>query len=159
MEMLRSHLVLAGFMAAVLTGCAHSKIPNTTIDDTKDNRAILEIVDAYHSAMENRDADAILALVSDDFYEDNGNTDRNDDYGKAQLAETLRSEFEKTEQLQLGLKVEDIVVSEDRAQAFVQYNLRARTDFPSGKKWKTSSDRSRMTLVRVGDKWLIISGL
>lgn len=157
--MSRQKLALAAFGALLVSACAHSKIPNTNIDDTDDNRAILAIVDAYHAAIENRDADAVLALVSDDFYEDNGNTDRNDDYGKSQLAESLRAEFEKTEQLQLGLKVEDIVVTDDRAHAFVQYNLRARTDFPSGKKWKTSSDRSRMTLVRVDGKWLILAGL
>lgn len=157
--MLRPHLALVAFGALASSACAHSKIPNTNIDDTEDNRAILAIVDAYHAAIESRDADAVLALVSDDFYEDNGNTDRGDDYGKSQLEESLRAEFERTEQLQLGLKVEDIQVTDDRALAFVQYNLRARTDFPSGKKWKTSSDRSRMTFVRVGEKWLIIAGL
>lgn len=157
--MLRLCRSLALLFAFATTACAHSKIPNTNIDDTDENREILSIVDAYHSAIENRDADAVLALVSDEFYEDNGNTDRDDDYGKSQLADSLRSEFEKTEQFQLGLKVDGIVVDEDRAEAFVQYNLRARTEYPSGKKWKTSSDRARMTLVRTNGKWLIISGL
>lgn len=157
--MLRFGRTLAVVSAFAMTACAHSKIPNTNIDDTDENREILAIVDAYHSAIENRDADAVLALVSDEFYEDNGNTDRDDDYGKNQLAESLRSEFEKTEQFQLGLKVDGIVVKDDRAEAFVQYNLRARTDYPSGKKWKTSSDRARMSLVRTNGKWLIVSGL
>ncbi len=142
-----------------LGACAHSKIPNTSIDDTEENREILAVVDAYHAAIENRDADAVLALVSDEFYEDNGNTDREDDYGKTQLAESLRSEFEKTEKVQLGLRVDGIVIEDDKAEAFVQYNLKARTEFPSGKKWKTSSDRARMTLVRINEKWLITAGL
>ena len=154
---LASGLLVA--LPLALAACAHSKIPNTNIDDTEENREILALVDSYHVALESRDADAVLALVSDEFYEDNGNTNRDDDYGKTQLAESLRSEFEKTEKLQLGLRVDDIVIDDDRAEAFVQYNLKARTDFPSGKKWKTSSDRARMTLVRTGGKWLIIAGL
>ena len=52
MKAMASRLI---FGLLVLAGCAHSKIPMTTIDDTEENREILQIVKEYHKALESLD--------------------------------------------------------------------------------------------------------
>ena len=146
---------------ALPLGCAHAKIANTSIDDTPENRAVLEVVESYRQAFQSRDAGALLALVSPRYYEDNGNTDRADDYDREGLKAELAREFDQTKALQLDVKINDIAVEEDQARAFayVEYTIRAHNKFPSGERWQTDSDRARITLEREGDKWLIVSGI
>ena len=66
--------------AFVSAACAHSKIPGTEIDDTDENQELLGDIIAYTGAVESRDADAVFAMVSPRYVEDNGNTDLTDDY-------------------------------------------------------------------------------
>jgi hypothetical protein len=153
-----SALVLASFAAAA-TGCAHAKIPNTNIDDTPENHQILDLVHEYQRAVESRDADALIALVSPRFYEDNGNTDRSDDYDYNGLRSALSKDFSRTKAMQLEVRVDDIKVEEDRAYAEVYYTYRAQNEYPSGLQWDTASDRARLRFERKNGKWLIVAGL
>lgn len=146
-------------VALLLSACAHDKIPLTNIDDTSENREILTIVDEYHRAMENLDAGAILALVSPRFYEDNGNTNASDDYDLEGLKTNLSTEFSRTKALQLELRVDAVQVEDNQAYAELYYVVRAHNTYPSGDKWETGTDRTRLQFERVGDKWLITSGL
>ena len=145
--------------ALVSTACAHSKIPGTEIDDTDENQELLDVISAYTRAVESRDADAVLAMVSPRYFEDNGNTDRTDDYDYQGLADTLKADFEHTKTLQLEVRVDDIKVKDDTAEAFILFNVRGHADLPSGALWKTLTDRARMRFERQGKKWLILSGI
>ena len=123
-------------------GCAHSKIPNTNIADTVENRAILSIVENYAQAMESLDSDAVLSLVSPRYYEDNGNSDKSDDYDFEELKVKLAEDFKRTKKIQLELRVDEIVIEEQKAYAYIFYTYRAQSVYPSGTKWNTDSDRS-----------------
>ena len=142
-----------------MAGCAHSKIPLTDIDDTDDNRQILAIVEEYKRAMESLDAPAVLSLVSPRFYEDNGNLATADDYDYAGLKTSLETDFARTKIMHLDLRIDAIAVDDDAAYAQLYYKVRAHNGYPSGEKWETGADRTRIEFERVGDKWLIISGL
>lgn len=161
----RSRRLLPSLFTALLLGglsaCAHGRIGMTEIRDTPENRAILGLVDEYQRAMESLDADAILALVSPDYYEDSGNTDPSDDYDRAGLAAHLRDEFRRTRAMHVEVRVENIEVQKEEGVAFAElyYNFRAQHEYPAGTKWETGSDRTRLTLERIGDRWLIKSGL
>jgi ketosteroid isomerase-like protein len=146
-------------LIGVMFSCAHQKIQDTQIDDTPENREILDLIRSYHRAIESRDADAVLAMVSHRYYEDNGNTDQSDDYNFAQLSDTLKQDFERTKAMQLELRVDDIVIEEDTAEAFIFYTVRGHAEFPAGTKWKTNTDRARITFTREDGAWKIISGL
>lgn len=142
-----------------LAGCATGTIPGTQIEDTQDNRAVLEKVEEYKRAVEALDAEAVLALVSPRYYEDNGNTDAADDYDYKGLQVNLRKDFERTRAIQLVLRVDAVEVEEETAFAEVYYQIRAQNEYPSGIKWDTGSDRARLTFERRDGNWLIISGL
>lgn len=153
--------LLALLTAASAGACAHAKIPKTEIDDTPENRAIIEVISTYHRALEGRDAEAVLELVSPRYYEDNGNTDKADDYDYEGLRSALASDFKRTKRLQLDLQIESISYDqkEELAYAFIEYTYRAQSDFPAGLRWKTSTDRARLTMESRNGKWLIRAGL
>ena len=144
---------------AALGACAHGKIPRTSIDDTDENREIFRIVQAYEEAFENLDADALLSLVSPNFYENNGNTNDADDYDFTGLKHNLRKDFQRTRRVQLELRIDAIEVEEDRAFAEVYFQIRAQNEYPSGLKWQTTNDRTRLRFERMDGKWLIVAGL
>lgn len=152
-------LVLTLGLPVLTSACAHSTIPGTEIEDTEANRAIIQIVEEYKNAVEAMDTDAILALVSPNFYENNGNIDESDDYDKAGLEKNLRANFERTKRIQLILRIDDVQVEEQSAYAELYYQIRAHNDYPAGEKWETGSDRTRITFERVDDRWMIVAGL
>jgi hypothetical protein len=159
MRVLGTLLALTSSLA--LSACAHAKIPQTDIDDTPDNHQILDIVEAYQKAFEARDADAILAMVSHRYYEENGNTDRSDDYDFNGLRQFLIDEFQRTKAAQLDVRVDEIQVDEDNGTAFatLYYNYRAQSEFPVGLKWKTGTDFTRLRFIREDGRWKIVAGL
>ncbi len=150
-------LVLAPFI--LLSACAHAKIPRTTIDDTEENREIIKLVEQYHEALESLDADAVLSMVSPRFYEDNGNTNDADDYDYDGLKVQLTEDFKRTRALHLDVRVDAVEVKESEAYAELYYRIRAQNEYPSGVKWETGSDRTRLRFERADGKWLIVAGL
>jgi ketosteroid isomerase-like protein len=147
-------------LLVVFTACAHGKIGGTQIEDTDENREILKLVERYHRAVESRDADAVLAMVSPRYFEDNGNSDESDDYGYANLATALKDDFDRTKTIHLEIRVDDVVVDESTAHAFILYTVRGHADLPAGSRWKSTTDRARLTFEKQKDgQWLILSGL
>src|SRR5688572_22973385 len=159
--MLPMRFSVFGLIACGLIGCAHGKIPLTNIDDTDENREILAIVKEYHKALESLDADAILSLVSPRYFEDNGNLEAHDDYDFDGLRKTLRDDFKRTRALKVNIRVDAIEVDDEteRAWAELYYQVHAQNEYPSGTKWESGSDRTRLRFERVQNKWLIIAGL
>ncbi|MCA9555953.1 MAG: nuclear transport factor 2 family protein [Myxococcales bacterium] len=145
--------------ALTLSACAHGTIPGTEIEDNDANRGILKLVEEYKQAVERMDVAAVMALVSPRFYEDNGNVDTSDDYDYKGLETNLRANFEHTKAIQLMLRVDDVKVEADEAYAELYYQIRAHADYPSGPKWETGSDRTRLRFEKVDDRWLIVAGL
>jgi ketosteroid isomerase-like protein len=143
----------------MMLGCAHSKIPNTQIADTEENREIVGLVGDYTSAMENLDADAVLSLVSPRYFEDNGNSDKSDDYDFRELKEKLADEFKRTKKIQLEMKINEVLVEEKNAYAYIYYTYRSQTKFATGTKWNTDSDHSRIVFERHKGRWLMVSGI
>ena len=142
-----------------ILGCAHSKIPNTNIADTEEHRAILSVVNNYTKAMESLDSDAVLSLISPRYYEDNGNSDRSDDYDYNELKEKLAEDFKRTKKIKLELRVDEIVIEEAKAYAYIYYTYRAQSEYETGTKWNTDSDRSRIVFEQNNGRWLMLSGL
>src|SRR5687767_1709616 len=153
--MLPMRSILGTLIALGLVGCAHDKIPLTNIDDTEENREILELVGEYHKALESLDADAILQLVSPRYYEDNGNLEANDDYDFEGLRKSLAEDFKRTRALKVDIRVDMVEVDEDAGKAWAElyYQMHAQNEYPSGLKWESGSDRTRLRFERVQNKW------
>ncbi len=154
---MRSAVVLLGIIAA--TGCAHGKLPGTEVDDTEENRQILSLVEAYQKAMESLDADAVLALVSPNYYEDNATASTEDDYDYQMLHDNLVRDFQRTKKMKVEFRVDDIQVDSNKGYAELYYRIRAQNEYPSGKKWEVTSDRTRLLFEMVRGRWKIVAGL
>jgi hypothetical protein len=72
---------LFGAVALATGACAPSRIPNTDVPDTRENRDVIEIAEQYRRAVEQRDTRALLALTSPNYFEDGGTPAGDDDYG------------------------------------------------------------------------------
>ena len=153
--------IFGALFALGMIGCAHNKIPLTNIDDTEENREILAIVKEYHKALESLDADAILSLVSPRYFEDNANLESADDYDFEGLRKMLREDFGRTKAMKVNIRVDAIEVDDEaeRAWAELYYQVHAQNEYPSGLKWESGSDRTRLRFERVQGKWLIVAGL
>lgn len=155
-------LVLALPWAA---GCEHQMIPGTNIEDTDENRAVIDFMEVYRSAIQSREADRVLELVAEEYFEDNGTEEQKDDYGLEKLRTGLSEKFEHTEVIQLSLTIQHIDSEDDTARIRVYYRFlqRALLELPAGNRWVSSSDVNRLVLRRKGDRvsdgFLIVSGL
>ncbi len=147
-------------LLSLLVGCAHSTIGDTEIKDTKENREILQLVKEYRDALQSLDADAVLDLVSPVYYESNGNSSDDDDYDYRQLSNTLHENFSRTRRMRVDVRVDMIEVDENTAYADIFYEIRVQNDYPSGLKWETRADRTRLRFRREEDgRWLLTAGL
>ena len=54
---------LTTILAAALVACSRDYLPNTSVEDTAENRRILEFVDRYRKAVESRDVAAAAAFL------------------------------------------------------------------------------------------------
>jgi ketosteroid isomerase-like protein len=154
--MSRSLAALLAFLA--FAGCAR-KMPNTDIEDSADNRAIVAVIDQYRKAFDRRDAPAILALVSRSYFDDAGTSDPSDDLDFAQLAQALPASLKGLADVKLELAVSKIEVKGDSAAADLLYDSRYRVATPRGEVAKRDSDVHRMKLRREDGVWKITSGL
>ena len=152
-------------MRACLTLCLVAGLACSTpikgheITDNKLNREVLALMNAYAGAMQARDADRVLALVADNYFEDGGNADTKDDYGRDELAKKLKERFENTSELHMKLTLIDVVDRGQDVAARMRFEIRYRLDLPSGSRWERHADKNEVILVRKGQALQIKSGL
>lgn len=145
--------------AALAAGCAPRLLPGTEIRETPNTRAIYDVIASYGAAMQRRDAAAVLALVSKDYFDDAGTPDPADDLDYAALERTLPEDLARLESLRLTLTLRDIEVNDGKAKAHVFFDDWARIQTPNGPVAKHEADVHRMTFEKVGGAWKIASGL
>ena len=144
-----------------LSACSAALIPGTEVKDTPENRAVHALLEEYRSAMEARDGERILKLVSTRYYENSSSTDSSDDdYG----FELLRKEFlarlrDNVKKVQYRVLLKRVIVKGDRAYA--EYEYVARYLFSEGgrEQWKMLNDFNRLDLAQEDGAWKIIAGL
>lgn len=147
-------------LLSFLVGCAHSMIPGTTIEDTEDNRSVLKVLDQLQKALQARDTDTVLSLISPTYFENMGTVDNQDDFGFDELKSTiLNDNIEKIAELYLTIDVHAVEVEGDQAFIDIRYRTRAKLALPSGNTWTQGSDFSRVSFSREEGRWLVASGL
>ena len=156
--------VVATILASVVLGlgCKPALIPGTSIEDTDDNRHVIEFLAKYRTAILSRNPDQVVGLCTKDYFEDNGTADQADDYGIDGLKQKLSADFSKTKDLQLELivqKIERAEPAKNVVNVAYRYNERALVAFPAGEKWISLTDVNRLVLKQVDDMFLIQSGL
>jgi hypothetical protein len=145
------------------TACKPDLIAGTQVEDSEENRKVLEFLTRYQAAMQSRKADAVVNLCAADYFETNGNDKPDDDYNLDGLRQKLTTHFEKTKELTLEVYVQRVERNDAGIVAVAyRYNTRALVTFPAGEKWLTATDVNRIVLRPIEDDevgFRIISGL
>jgi len=139
-------------LVLVLASCGPKMIGQTQIEDTTDNRQILELLQKYRVAYEARDPAGITALASERYL------DARDSISYATLKDGLAKTFERVKQLQLELTVRRVRHDGDRAEVDYFYSTSFQLVNAENDAWTTESDDKRMTLVRESDGWKVLNG-
>ena len=145
--------------ALALSACAGHLIPGTEIQDTSDNRAVFEVIREYGAAMQRKDAPAVLALVSNDYFDDAGTPDPADDLDRAKLEKALPADLARVPAMRLELTVKSLDVQKDEATADVFYDASYDVQTPAAVVPKRQSDVHRMAFRKESGQWKIVSGL
>lgn len=157
-----SALALA-FVAFTALGsaCGTAYISNTEIPDTEDNREVWDRVMEYRKAVETRDADRLLALVSRKYYENSETTDDStDDYGYDELKDIVIADFrDNVLEVQYRLLMRRIDIDGDRAFADFEYYYSFKYVEGGVTGWKPKNDFNRLEFVREDGVWMIAGGL
>jgi hypothetical protein len=152
--------VLGVALVVGLSACSKTYIPNTDVEDTDDNRRIVEFCEVYRKAVERKDIAKLLDLASRNYYEDGGNVDASDDLDYAGLKDYLSSRFEDAAGIRYEIRYRRVIQEEKRI--FVDYTFsgsyRLRTR--EGEKWKNALEENRLELVPHGEEdFRIVAGM
>ena len=105
-----------GLLLSLALGCASSRIPNTDVPDTSENRDIIAFCERYRRAVEGRDARALLAMASPRYFEDGGTPDGSDDYGLDGLQRLLTAWADEVNEVRYEIRYRRVSVSDTDAR-------------------------------------------
>ena len=127
------------------------------MNDNKLNREVAAVTDAYVGAMQARDAERVLALVADDYFEDLGNADSSDDYGRKELAKKLTERFEQTAETVMKVQLIEVESKGDSVMARCRPDVRYLNLL--SEPLERHNDVNETVLTRTGGGLKIKSGL
>ncbi len=137
-----------------LQGCKPRLLPSTNVPATQENKRVVTFLEQYKAALERRSVDAIMELVAKDFNDNMGNPEdpaMHIDY--LGLKEKLEKLLPRIQDIRIGLFVQHIAKIEKNTYETVFYfNKQILTEVPSGEKWVSIKEVSKMILRRRHDK-------
>lgn len=147
-------------LLALIAGCASHVIPNTDVDDTDENRRVVDFCEEYRRAVERKNIALLLKLADPSYYEDGGNVDTSDDMDYAGLKAYLESKFRDTKAIRYEIRYRR--VGHGRRDVIeVDYTYSASFKLPTAKGdvWRRTVADNRLELIPDGDKFKIVSGM
>ncbi len=152
---------LAVPFSASAFGCSHTVIPNTDVEDTGQNRKVVEFCEKYRKAVEERDVDTLIAMASTRYFETGGNAKPTDDIDYNGLRAYLQSKFKQTKAIRYEIRYHRITETEDNKVVYVDFTYTASFQIPTsqGDMWHRAVRDNRLQLLREGDSFKILAGM
>jgi hypothetical protein len=146
--------------AMMLAGCSSVFIPNTTVEDTSDNRRVIQFCEVYRHAMEEKDVGKLLAIASPRYHDDAGTPAGDDDTDYDHLKIFLSDRFTKTTAIRYEIKYHEVVYAENN-HIYVNYKYTASYRVPTsrGDQWHHTVADNQLDLVADGDTYKIMAGM
>lgn len=162
-------------LVVFLTGCASGHLrsddlypdepsfriaDDAEIEDTAENREILDMLYRYRQALVGKDFGTLNRLISTSYYENAGTTHTtSDDYGYEQLSEVFEMMAEYAEEIRYHVIIQDVVVRNNQAHIDFEFEFAFQYRIADQEVWDAGVDVNRMEFLREGDVWRIISGM
>lgn len=146
-------------LALLLVACSRDVIPNTTVEDSAENRKVVEFVEKYREAVEQRDTATLQQLASEDYFDDMGTPAGDDDMDR----EALVAGLERMRQEILGARYQisyrAVTYVQDRVLVDMVYTGWFKVQTPDGAQWRRRLEPHRMVLRRDEQSYRILSGM
>jgi hypothetical protein len=158
--LMRSFLLLIFGLAGSMLGCATKHIPNTYVEDTQENREVIDFLEKYRKAVEDRDTGALLAMTSKGYFDDMGTPTGEDDVdydGLAAGLERLRGEV-LSARYQISYRGLTYI-TDNRVLVDLVYTGWFKVETPKGPEWRRRLEPHRIVLAREDSRLKIVSGL
>ncbi len=146
-------------LLAAAAACAPRLLPGTDVKETRDTRAIYEVIQRWVNAMNAHDVAGVMAEVAPDYFDDAGTPDPADDMDRARLEKSLGEDFARVEGSKLAVTIRRIDVTGPSATAELYYDSYYRVQTPAGPVPRRDSDVYRLRLKNEGGAWKIVAGI
>lgn len=142
-------------------GCSSHYIPNTDVEDTSENRSVINFCEKYRRAVEERDVEGLVAMASTRYFETGGNAKPTDDIDYNGLRKYLTTKFKETKAIRYEIRYHRISEKEESHVVFVDFTYTASFQIPTGKGdvWNRAVRDDRLQLVREGESFKILAGM
>jgi hypothetical protein len=148
-------------LALAACGGSSSYVRGTKVEDSAENREIIQVCEDYRKAVERLDVDHLMVLASEKYYEDGGTPDTADDYGYQGLQQVLQTRFRAAKAIRYAMEYRKIARRGNRAT--VEIYIDASFEFTSarGDIWHPVSNYNRLELEydQKRGKWLFLAGM
>ena len=157
----RAFLIFLSLVA--FSACKPRLIPDSSVPDTRQNRAVMAFLDDYRKAMESKSVEAVMSLVAEDFYDRAAITAPPFAIDRTQLESKLQQTFDKVENFAVRFYVQHIEKRGNQLDVVYYFVQRALVKYPTNSDWITGNDVNRLVLRMKGsstkDGFEIVSGL
>jgi hypothetical protein len=160
----RSTGVSAAFLLLFLSAVAgcEKNIPNTTVKDTPENRAVITFMENYRNAVEARDVGALLAMAHPQYLDDNGTPAGDDDIDYRGLQKKLSRWRERVTDVRYEIKYRTITREMDRVLIAYRYSASFRIAYDEeDQRWSRRIGENRLVLLYddVQSRYYVLSGM
>jgi hypothetical protein len=146
--------------AQLVLGCSSQLIPNTDVEDTTFNRNVVQFVEEYRHAVEQRNIARLMMMAHANYYEDGGNIDTSDDIDYAGLKAFLETKFRDTKAIRYEIRYRRVGQGrKDTIYVDYTYSASYKLTTENGDAWRRTVADNRIELVPDGEKFKIISGM
>jgi hypothetical protein len=146
---------------ALFSACEPTLIPNTRVEDNAENREVVDFVEKYRAAVENRNAPALLALASQNYFDDMGTPAGGDDIdydGLKAALQRLREEILGA-RYQISYRAVTYDDTDNKVLVDMLYTGWFRVNTSDGPTWRRKLEPHRIVLAREEGVLRIVSGM
>ena len=147
-------------LLALLAGCATQHIPNTRVEDTSENREVIEFVEQYRIAVEQRNTTKLLKLASKNYFDDMGTPGGEDDIDYDGLAKGLQRLRAELLDARYQISYRGLTyASNDRVLVDLLYTGWFQVETEDGPQWRRRLEPHRIVLGREKEGLRVLSGM
>jgi hypothetical protein len=141
-------------------GCEPTLIPNTRVEDNSQNREVLDFIERYRRAIEARNVAGLLALASENYFDDMGTPAGKDDIDYDGLKAALQRMHEEVLGTRYQISYRAVTYdSEHRVLVDMLYTGWFRINTAEGPEWKRRLEPHRIVMAREDGQFRILSGM
>ena len=160
---MRRPLTAVALCAALCAAAGCTKnIPNTTVKDTPENRAVITFMENYRNAVEERDVGALLAMAHTQYLDDNGTPSGDDDLDYRALQKKLSRWRERVTDVRYEIKYRTIAREMDRVLIAYRYSASFRIAYDEeDQRWSRRIGENRLVLLYddIQARYYVLSGM